>query len=201
MRIYLVRHGQTIRGREETFRGRMDAPLDDIGRGQAAAAAKALREANLTAVYTSPLSRAVDTARAIAVPHGLNIAVLEALTDIDVGEWEGLSTGQIRSEYGKLYLDWQTGPDSFTFPGGESLSDVSARATSALGTIVSSHGHDDEVVVVSHRVLTKLVLLDILRVLVSSFWKISQDPCCINVVDHTEAGYVVEAVNCVSHLT
>jgi broad specificity phosphatase PhoE len=70
------------------------------------------------------------------------IAVLEALTDIDVGEWEGLSTGQIRSEYGKLYLDWQTGPDSFTFPGGESLSDVSARATSALGTIVSSHGHD-----------------------------------------------------------
>ncbi len=68
MRIYLVRHGQTIRGREETFRGRMDAPLDDIGRGQAAAAAKALREANLTSVYTSPLSRAVDTARAIAVP-------------------------------------------------------------------------------------------------------------------------------------
>ena len=100
----------------------------DIGRGQAAAAAKALREANLTSVYTSPLSRAVDTARAIAVPHGLNIAVLEALTDIDVGEWEGLSTGQIRSEYGKLCLDWQTGPDSFTFPGGESLSDVSARA-------------------------------------------------------------------------
>lgn len=200
MRIYLVRHGQTIRGREETFRGRMDVPLDDTGRSQAASTAKALREANLAAVYTSPLSRATDTARAIAVPHNLNVAVLEALTDIDVGEWEGLSTDQIRSEYGKLYLDWQTGPDSFTFPGGESLSDVSARAISALGSILSSHSPDDEVVVVSHRVLTKLILLDILHAPVSSFWKLSQGPCCINVVNHTEAGYIVEAVNCVSHL-
>lgn len=200
MRIYLVRHGQTVRGREETFRGRMDAPLDDMGRKQAAAVATALRDVKLVAVYTSPLSRSVDTARAIAVSHGINIIVRDALTDIDVGEWEGLSTDRIRSDYGRLYLDWQTGPDSFTFPGGESLSDVSDRAMAAMGKIVSSHEHDDELVIVSHRVLTKLILLNMLHAPVSSFWKLSQDPCCINVVDYTEAGYVVESVNCISHL-
>ncbi|MEA4883877.1 MAG: histidine phosphatase family protein [Clostridia bacterium] len=200
MRLFIIRHGDTHHNRDEVFRGRADIHLDDSGEAQAAATGRALSGSGLCAVYASPLSRTVETARAIAAPHGLPVETVDGLNDIDVGLWEGLPVKRVRSEYGIEFVAWQTGPELFRFPGGESLSDVSRRSTDALSSIISSHGQGDSIAIVSHRVVAKLLLLHMVGAPVSSFWNISQDPCCINLIQCTDLGYILHKVNDTSHL-
>jgi broad specificity phosphatase PhoE len=90
-KVYLVRHGQTAWNVGEIFRGRADIPLDDVGRNEAMLAGEALKDAAIHVVYSSPLSRSMETARSIAKFHNLTVTPLEAITDISYGEWEGQS--------------------------------------------------------------------------------------------------------------
>src|SRR5437763_13854167 len=91
-RIHLVRHGQTVMNTQVRFRGRLDVPLNEVGRKEARDAARALRGAGLVAVYTSPLGRAREVAEAIAVVNGVG-AVRDQpnLVNLDYGAWEGLT--------------------------------------------------------------------------------------------------------------
>src|SRR6185436_14234551 len=82
LRLFVVRHAQTDWNRERRYQGWQDSPLSEVGRGQAAAVARALQDGKLDAVYSSPLRRAVTTAEAIAAPHGLPVRVEEAFREI-----------------------------------------------------------------------------------------------------------------------
>lgn len=200
MKIILVRHGQTKWNKDEVFRGRADIPLDATGTAEAEATASALARVEMAAVYSSPLARAHETARIIARPHSLLVRAVDGLADIDCGAWEGLSVEEARSKYPQVFEAWQSAPHTVTFPEGESLDDVAARATSALQEIQASHAENETVVIVSHRVVNKLLLLWVLGLDSSAFWKIRQDTCCINVISHGPAGFVLHALNDRCHL-
>ena len=83
--ILLVRHGETEWNRESRFQGHADPPLNELGREQAAELATALAGEELAAVYSSPLKRALETAQAVAEPHGLSAIPVESLREVDVG--------------------------------------------------------------------------------------------------------------------
>ena len=89
-RIILVRHGQTPWNLDKIFRGSKDIPLNDQGREEARLAGEWLKGETIHAAYASPLSRARDTADAIARHHGLAVADLPGLTDLCYGDWEGM---------------------------------------------------------------------------------------------------------------
>ncbi|MCR4426943.1 MAG: histidine phosphatase family protein [Firmicutes bacterium] len=207
MRVYVVRHGETGWNREEVFRGRADIPLDDTGLAQAEATGRALASVGLTAVYSSPLSRALQTAEAIASFHGLDVIPHEGFSDIDVGEWEGVQIEAVKRNYPDFLSAWQRDPASFTFPGGESLCAVMERAVASLEEVASRREHDAAgrdrdaaIAVVSHRVVNKLLLLWALGAGPEGFWRIRQDTCCINLVEMTPMGPVVHTVNDRHHL-
>jgi broad specificity phosphatase PhoE len=196
--IYLVRHGQTAWNKEEVFRGRADIQLNEVGRKEALLTGQCLGKIKVDLIYTSPLSRAVETAEAIARPHGKEAVVLQGLIDIDFGQWQGLSHETVRERYAELYQRWKGDPHLVRFPEGESLEEVRGRTLRAIDEILQAHV-DETLVMVSHRVVNKTVLCGLLGLDNSHFWKIGQDTACINVLEFGE-GFVLRRLNDTSHL-
>jgi probable phosphoglycerate mutase len=127
-RIILVRHGQTEWNRVERFRGRADVLLNDTGLAQAEATGRRVAaEWNPTAIYSSPLSRSVKTAEAIAKHFSLVVQIHSGLSDIDYGEWQGLTPDEARSRWPEIVEAWYNAPHLARIPSGETLDDVRAR--------------------------------------------------------------------------
>ena len=156
-RIYLVRHGRTAWNKSKVFRGRKDVPLDDQGRREAACVAETLSDVAPPCIYTSPLSRARETAQIIATPRGIEVRSDDAFVDIDFGAWTERSESEVREESADQYKLWQDSPHLLRFPGGEGLDDVRRRAVPRLDELAEAHREDD-VAIVSHRVVLKVLL-------------------------------------------
>jgi len=181
-RIVIVRHGRTEWNRVERFRGRADIALDDVGIKQAEAAARRIKEWPISAVYSSPLRRALTTAEIIAGTMGLNVQEMSGIIDIDYGEWQGLSTEEVISRDGSLYARWIKNPDGITFPGGEQFNEVRQRASKAVDTLIQQHSKES-VVLVSHKVICQVLVMSLLGLDSSHFWQISQDVCAMNLFE------------------
>jgi broad specificity phosphatase PhoE len=184
--IYLVRHGETAWNKARIFRGRRDIPLDEQGRREAACAAQALRDVPLRRIYTSPLSRARDTAEAIAADRRIEVVQDAVFTDMDYGEWTEYWDVEAREKFGEQYRLWQEAPHRVKFPGGESLDDVRRRAASRLLALAREHLRDT-IALVTHRVVLKLLLLEAKGLDNSHFWAVRLDTGAISVLE-CEAG-------------
>jgi broad specificity phosphatase PhoE len=200
-RLIIVRHGQTAwnEGEGERLRGRADLDLDEAGLRQAAAAATRLTKWEVAAVYSSPLRRAMRTAETLAKPRGLQVQPLEGLIDIDYGRWQGLSLREAEADDPELYTLWLDNPHLVTFPGGEGLEQVRSRATAAVETVVSRH-LEQTVVLVSHKVVCKVLLCHLLGVDNSHFWQIHQELCAINVIEMEKDSPLIMLLNDTCHL-
>ena len=137
--IVMVRHGETDWNRERRFQGRADQPLNEAGRGQARELAELLHGEPVSAVYTSPLRRARETAEILAENFGLRPQPLDALLEIDVGAWEGLTIDEVRATYPeRADEDWRSGWDE-----GETYDELARRVLPALVELGTKHegGH------------------------------------------------------------
>jgi broad specificity phosphatase PhoE len=181
-RLIVVRHGRTEWNRIERFRGRADIGLDEVGVKQAESAAKRIGEWPISAIYSSPLHRALTTAEIIAGPLGLNVQLAPGIVDIDYGAWQGLSTEDVVARDGHLYSQWIESPHKVKFPGGESLAEVKERSASAVNDLIQQHPKET-VVVVSHKVICQILILSLLGLDISHFWQITQDVGAMNLFE------------------
>jgi broad specificity phosphatase PhoE len=198
-RVILVRHGETEWNRVERFRGRTNIELNETGRRQARAVAQRLSGWQIGAIYSSPLGRALQTAQPIAEACGLEVATLEAITDLDYGVWAGLSAEEARAQWPEVYETWRHTPLLATFPRGESLQQVQARAWSALEEISSAH-EGETVVLVSHVVVNRVLICAALGLVGENFWRIGQDNAAINLLQGANGRYRALLVNDTCHL-
>lgn len=198
-RVLLIRHGQTQWNREQIFRGRADIPLSEAGLRQSEALATRLAGEVLAAIYSSPLKRACVTAEHLGPRCRSDPRVLESLTDISYGEWEGQHHQQVQQRYPELYAQWMAEPHLVRLPDGETLAEVRQRAVAALDHIIAKHP-GDTVAVVSHRVVNKVLLCAALGLGDDAFWRIRQDTCCLNVMEHDGTGLSVCLLNDTCHL-
>ncbi len=197
--IYLVRHGQTAWNREEIFRGRSDVPLDETGLKQAELAGLYFKELKLDAIYSSPLSRAWQTAERIAAPHGLRVQPLQGIIDMSFGQWEGHPHEEIKRMDPETYQLWREEPHRAKLPGGETLDEVRERAMAALEEVIRIHP-EGTIVLVSHRVVNKVLLCGILGLDNSHFWQIIQDTTAINLIRYQRGRYFLALMNETCHL-
>jgi probable phosphoglycerate mutase len=124
-----VRYGETDFNLTHHFQGRIDIPLNKEGKNQAQALALALKDESLTAIYSSPLMRAIETARSIKAFHpSTPLFEEEGLTEMDLGEFDGMQAGDWGLQHQEFYKTWRTTPSSLKMPGGESLGEVQIRA-------------------------------------------------------------------------
>ncbi len=199
-RIILVRHGETEWNRVERFRGRADVPLNQAGLMQAEATGRRIAaEWNPEAIYTSPLSRAVKTAEAIARHFALPVQVHPGLIDIDYGQWQGLTPGEARERWPEVADAWYNSPQTARIPDGETLDELRARVSEVVNVIVACH-EGQTVVLVSHTVVNRIILLAILGLGNDRFWHLRQDTCAINVFEAEGALFTLVSLNDTCHL-
>jgi len=203
LRLILVRHGQTDwndgGSAGQHFRGRIDIALNVTGRAQAQAVADCLALVDVHTVYTSPLERAVDTARPIARRHQLSVVPLPALLDIDYGQWGGRSHKEVKAQWPDLFEQWMATPHLVQIPGGESLDTVRQRIEAGLQMLAERH--DGQIVVlVGHQVVNKVMVCKLLGLDNSAFWRIRQDNGCINRFDYDGQTATALTINEICHL-
>ena len=197
--IYLVRHGRTDWNKEQVFRGRADRPLDEVGHEQGRKVADALISKNVQAIYTSPLIRAVDTAKPLADKLGLTMQVMDGLNDMDFGDWQGLPVDEAKEKYPSEFSKWVNTPYQARIPGGENLGDIADRAEQALVEICKSPGIE-RAVVATHRVVVKVLLCRIVKAGEEGFWAFKVDPGSICEVQFDPPKSVVNSVNYTDHM-
>jgi broad specificity phosphatase PhoE len=182
-RLFLVRHGATTATEEDRFSGSSGADLSDRGRWQAARLGERLAQQNITAIYTSPLARALDTARIVAGHCGLELVTRDGLREIGHGHWEGIKREDVEREFASEYASWEADPFTFAPAGGESGVAVLARALPVIRDIVMAHP-GGQVLVVSHKATLRLVLSSLLAFDPRGYRdRLDQAPACLNVVD------------------
>lgn len=196
--IILARHGETEWNVEEVFRGRIDIELNETGRRQAELLAESLSELKIEAVYSSPLKRALNTARAIARRQRLEVEVSPGLIDCDFGQWQGLPLREVREKDKELYRQWAESPQLVKIPGGESLDEVRERALGMVNEVMAEHG--GRVVLVSHRVVNKVLICALLGLDNSHFWNIRQDVGGITFFSYENGRLVLTRHNDTSYL-
>jgi probable phosphoglycerate mutase len=199
-RIILVRHGQTEWNRIERFRGRADVPLNETGIGQAEATGQRVAAKwRPVAIYSSPLSRSVKTAEAIARHFDMLVEVHSGLADIDYGEWQGLSPEEVRSRWPKMLDAWYNTPHLARIPDGETLDSLRQRAMETVNDLAARHA-GDTIVLLGHTVTNRIILLAVLGLGNDRFWRIRQDTCAINVFETDQDDFILVSLNDTCHL-
>ena len=190
----LVRHAEpteTARGR---CYGRLDVELSAAGSAQGRRLGARLAGEPVAAVVSSPRRRAVDTAGAIAAPHGLAVDVLDDLRELNFGELEGRTYEEIAESRPELYAQWMEAPTTVRFPGGESYHDLHARVLHAVAGLRESF--DGRVVVaVTHGGVVRAVLADALGMPAARIFRIALDTASLTRVEWIEGVPIVRSVN------
>jgi len=200
IKILLTRHGHVEGIKPERFRGRQPLELTAQGRADAAAVAQRIADAwQPSAIYTSPMGRSVATAAAIAKACGVAAKTCEDLNDIDYGAWTFKTFDDARKQNPDLFAGWFATPQLVRFPNGESLQDLVARAANALRMVLARHA-DETVVLVGHDSVNRALLLGLLDQPLSAYWRLAQDPCCLNEIDIDAGKILVRSINETRHV-
>jgi len=201
MRIYLVRHGETEWNRVRRFQGRSNLPLNQEGRKQVRALALALKNKPLAAIYTSPLIRALETARLIQVFHpSTPIFEEKGLIEMDLGEFDGMKAHDWAEQFPDFRKAWNENPASVKMPGAESLKEVQARAKEALERITRIYPSDTTLLISSHNFVNLTILCDLLKIPLHRFRELRQKNAAYNVICRKGNRLYAELVNERSHL-
>jgi probable phosphoglycerate mutase len=198
-RIVIVRHGETTLGAAGRFAGQNDVPLTAHGRQQAVAVADRLAGLHPAAVWTSPLARCRETATSIGRRARTTVTVVDQLTDGQLGPWAGLTAQEIAERWPAEFAAWRTDVDVAP-PGGESYAGVRRRAAAVLRGVVDRHRRQT-VVLVTHSVTAKMMLIEALDVASPAVYRLRVDPASLSMIAVDAAGQtMVWTVNEIGHL-
>ena len=150
-RLLLIRHGQTTYNATGRMQGHLDTELSEAGHSQARAAADLLEDKGITAIVSSDLIRARDTAEIIARRLGLEVSVDKRLRETHLGEWQGMTSAEVDEQFPGARALWRHDP-TWAPPQGESRVDVANRARPVIDELMQNHPQWDEgaVLVVAH---------------------------------------------------
>ena len=199
MKLILARHGQTEDNRLGNIQGVGSAPLNEMGRRQAAMLARALRADAPFALYSSPLRRAMETAQAVAELAGVEIVTDDGLTEMDVGEFDGLSGSQLRERFPEVMRMWDQDAAHAIMPGGESLSDVRDRAWQTVERLAERHPSDN-VVAVTHNFTIQTIICAALGMPLNNFRRLRVDLASITRLDVSGDRVTQVSINETQHL-
>jgi len=196
--VYLIRHGETRANREGIFRGRGEVPLSSAGLRQAGELRAYFSGLRVERVFSSPLKRAAETA-AICFP-GRAIELQELVNNLDLGRWAGRGKKEIACEEPEAWRRWLEEPEKMSFPGGESLAAVKARARHFNRLLAAVN--EECIAVVSHRSVLQALLAESLGLGEKWFWKFHLDNASVTVLLHDPVrGFVLAKLNRTEHLS
>ena len=196
--LLLIRHGETTWNAENRVQGQSDSPLSEVGIAQARALADRLKDEPIAAAYSSDLSRAFETAKIIAEPHGLGVIASHTLREADYGEWTGRTMDEVRADWSEAYADYVSDPANARIPGGESVLELVRRSHTCAVEIAQRHPGEN-ILIVGHGGSVRGIICGILD-RVELFWNFKLSNAGLTVIEWKETGPRVIALNDVCHL-
>jgi len=209
MRLILVRHGETEWNRLRRIQGISDIDLNEKGRSQADALARALKDTKVTAIYTSPLKRAGDTAHAIGRHHAVEIVTLPGLRELNAGEVDGLTYKEMAIKHGDFLEKWMTDCASVRPPGGCTLPELQDQVWGAIEEIIERQrpyettrkpAREGVVVAVSHFFPILTTLCKVLGLSISECRRMRLDLASMCTLDFRPSRTVLVSMNDTCHL-
>jgi probable phosphomutase (TIGR03848 family) len=177
--LFLVRHGLTAVTGSRLYGRTEGIHLDERGRRQAAALVERFAGVRLSAIYSSPLERCVETLEPLATARRLEVRTSDALIEMDAGNWTGRTLPSLRRT--KLWDTVQRSPSRFHFPGGESFLDAEARVLDQIEHIVTRHPRG-RVVIGTHGDLVRMLVSHYTGAHLDQFQRVVVDPASVSVV-------------------
>ncbi|MFQ5594177.1 MAG: MSMEG_4193 family putative phosphomutase [Anaerolineae bacterium] len=171
--------------------------LNEEGRQQAEALARRLAGVELKAIYSSPLERTMETAEAIARPHGLPVSIRQGIGEARYGEW----TGQKLEDLAKTEL-WrivQFHPSGARFPGGEAMREMQARAVAEIDALRAEHP-EGTIAAVSHSDVIKAIIAHYAGLHLDLFQRLAVSPASLNILFFSKMGPRLVRLNDTSHI-
>jgi len=198
-RLYLVRHGETEWNRNFRTQGSTDTHLTAKGMWQAEKVAERLEKEKVSALYSSDLKRAYNTAMAIGDRLGMEVKTSQDFREMNLGSWEGKTIEDIKREFKEVYSTWRSKPHETVIPGGEHLLDVQERALKGVSGIIKKHP-GEKIVLVSHGITIKALVFGLLDIDLIYFRKIRMDNGGVSIIDFREEENVLVTLNDSYHL-
>jgi broad specificity phosphatase PhoE len=199
--IYLIRHGQTAWNVQRRFLGKSNIPLDEVGKSQACALAERVAFLPMSTIYSSPLSRARETAETIAKGREqCLVKMVQDLAELDQGELEGKKGECLPRDYPEFFTEWVQDPTDVRVPGGETMAECQSRSWAALHRILEDADPELPVVLVSHKMVICSILCRMLELPIKHFRTIGQGNTAINLLSHGPEGLQLHRLNDIEHL-
>lgn len=190
--LHLVRHGVTADTGKRLSGRTPGLHLSAEGRDQADAAAAFLKDVDLKAIYSSPIERCFETAEIVASAHDKKVRPLEGIIEVDYGAWSNRTFPSLQRL--KLWRTVQARPSAATFPNGESIREVQARAVDAIEALVTKHPKQ-HICCVTHADVIRLVMAHYLGVHVDLYQRIIVSPASVSVLHVGTEGPLVLGLN------
>ena len=197
-RLLLIRHGINDYVESNRLAGWLPGVhLNQRGREQVAALGRRLADAPITAIYSSPLERTMETAEAVRGERSLVISALEEIGEGKCGDWTGLHIDEkLRSS--ALWREMEIHPSTARYPGGESLVEMQMRMVMAIETIRRNHV-GETIAVVSHADPLRSAIAHYLGLHLDMFQRMQIQPASISEIEFNGARHQVVRVNDVAH--
>jgi len=188
LKLILIRHGETYWNKERRIQGgSSDTELSEVGLKQASRLTSFLKGENVSVIVSSPLKRALDTAKAIASQHKITVKIDAGLKEIEVGEMEGLSLSSLSTDFSQyLMRGWQEG-GSGRLPGGESFVELQQRSWACVERLLAEH-KDRTAVVVSHYFVILAIIFKALGLQLDCLPKFRVDTGGVSIIELNERG-------------
>lgn len=202
MKLFLTRHGQTDWNIARRYQGHSDTALNQVGIRQAELLAQRLSRETIHAIYTSDLSRALDTAHTV---HSLQETANAIITDkrwreLSFGDWEGMTYEEMSAHSPELFEAWMKDSLTISTPNGETHRQLAERVQAAFDDIKSKH-KDETVLIVGHSGSMQTLLSLTLGVDLSRYWQFRISQASLSELTVYEDSVTLNLFNDVSHLS
>ena len=198
MRLYLIRHGETVLNRKRCYYGLTDADLSETGLGQAKAVAKLLEPVAFDRVISSPLTRAVRTAGLVTEGRNPDIAVDERLCEQNFGVFEAKTYEELIRDFPEEMEAWNRNYNDYRIPGGESFADVRARADDFAGMLRREADGDaagQTWLICAHKGTLGHLTASLLAMPLSGYWNFVFEQDCFSVIDLEDGFAIIRSLN------
>ncbi len=198
---YLVRHGESEWNKEGRIQGHADVPLSELGRRQARLLGERMAGERIDAVYSSDLSRAVDTATGALGGRDIPLVIDPNLREFSYGSWEGLTLQEVEAQDPELFAARFTrGDNSFSAPGGEDSTDILQRVQRFLDGMAERHSPDEDLLIVGHGGSVRALAICLLGLPAADFWRLRVGNAGVSIISNQGRGRVLELWNDMHHL-
>lgn len=218
MDILIIRHGETDWNVENRCQGWMDIPLNANGKSQTLDTLRAIKNINISKIYSSPLIRAYEMANKISKSKKIPLFILDELKEINFGIWEGKKLDFIKQKSQNLYKIWLSRPEEIRFPQGENLKNFSLRVIKVFNKIIRENlkiskeiklpssisrnlSEKAKILIISHGMVNRIILCKILGLSIGQFRYFSNDNASISEITVNSQGKMaIKKINDTCHL-